>query len=285
MSNGQILRSAEGGDQDQINRLINEASQVHRHLDWRMPSEWIGHNPFYLLENEHWIRSLMACPDEGNGISWIRAFASSRETLAEKSWFTLWEAVKDYFQNNRGIRIIALSKYPWMDNLLVKSGFNLRQHIVMLNWHGTHFDHEESHSGLNIRRMEAGDINAVTNVDHDAFEDIWRNSADLLQKAYSMAEYSSVAETNGQIVGYQISTRNSMGAHLARLAVLPQFQGNGIGHLMVADLKRIFTQEGVHMISVNTQSDNLTSRRLYKKLGFHETGEILPVYEICIPSI
>jgi ribosomal protein S18 acetylase RimI-like enzyme len=35
----------------------------------------------------------------------------------------------------------------------------------------------------------------------------------------------------------------------------------------------------VERFTVNTQSDNATSLALYKRIGFHETGERYPVYQ------
>jgi ribosomal-protein-alanine N-acetyltransferase len=80
------------------------------------------------------------------------------------------------------------------------------------------------------------------------------------------------------VVGYHLSTRNSLGVHLARLAVRPETQGRGIGQALVQDLFLQAEQRGIRRFTVNTQNDNAASLAIYKKLDFFETGERYPVY-------
>jgi ribosomal protein S18 acetylase RimI-like enzyme len=87
-----------------------------------------------------------------------------------------------------------------------------------------------------------------------------------------------VAEDETGIIGYQISTTSAMGGHLARLAVLPAYQGRRIGYALLNDLLRQFVYRGIFRVTVNTQSDNLASLKLYEKAGFERTGERYPVY-------
>jgi len=88
-----------------------------------------------------------------------------------------------------------------------------------------------------------------------------------------------VAEDDGQLLGYQISTATTMGGHLARLAVHPAAQGGGIGYALVHDMLSQFTRRGARQVTVNTQQDNLVSLALYQKAGFKRTGEEYPVYQ------
>jgi len=87
-----------------------------------------------------------------------------------------------------------------------------------------------------------------------------------------------VAQINNETVGYQISTRNSFGVHLARLAVLPQQQGHGVGYYLVQDLLNKTRLAGLYRLTVNTQNDNQASLALYQKMGFVLTGERYTVF-------
>ena len=80
----------------------------------------------------------------------------------------------------------------------------------------------------------------------------------------------------------ELSTANDFSAHLARVAVLPQFQHEHIGHQLVEDMIDSFFQKGISSITVNTQSTNHASLRLYKKIGFRPTGDQFPVYGLPI---
>jgi ribosomal protein S18 acetylase RimI-like enzyme len=90
---------------------------------------------------------------------------------------------------------------------------------------------------------------------------------------------ASVVELDHQLIGYQISTSGPMGGHLARLAVLPAFQGKGIGSALVHEVLEKFEQVGAMRVTVNTQRDNLSSLSVYEKAGFRPTTEIYPVFQ------
>ena len=132
--------------------------------------------------------------------------------------------------------------------------------------------------GVSLRPMMYYDLPAVAQVDASAFELLWQNTLEALQLAFRQAILASVAETEGRMIGYQLSTRNPFGAHLARLAVSPEYQHHGLGRALVCDLLEQATKRGMLRLTVNTQSDNAASLRLYRTLGFRETGERYPVF-------
>jgi ribosomal protein S18 acetylase RimI-like enzyme len=115
-------------------------------------------------------------------------------------------------------------------------------------------------------------------LDAAAFDPLWQNSLDALEIAFSMSGWATVAETSTGIVGYQVSTTNSFGTHLARLAVDPTMQKGGIGRALVNDLIEAMARRNIHRVTVNTQGDNRASLALYQKLGFQYTWEEYPVY-------
>jgi [ribosomal protein S18]-alanine N-acetyltransferase len=125
--------------------------------------------------------------------------------------------------------------------------------------------------------MKDADLAIVQQVDDNAFEGIWKNSITITAKAYKTSAYATVAEMDGRIIAYQISTANPFSAHLARIAVEPEFHRQGIGRELINDLLHYFTTMGINSITVNTQSDNLSSLALYHKSGFDFNGEKFPV--------
>jgi ribosomal-protein-alanine N-acetyltransferase len=133
---------------------------------------------------------------------------------------------------------------------------------------------------ITLRAMMPYDLPAVADVDASAFELLWQNTYPVLERAYPQAVWPTVAEMEGQLIGYQLSTRNPLGVHLARLAVRPAMQGNGLGYALVADLAEQAGEHGINHLTVNTQSDNGISLTLYQHLGFRETGERYQVFEL-----
>ena len=93
-------------------------------------------------------------------------------------------------------------------------------------------------------------------MDNIAFESLWQNSQASLTLALKQSAYATVAEVDGQIIGYQISTGSGYSAHLARLAVLPRLQRKAIGYQLVRDLLEYFANREIYRITVNTQDNN-----------------------------
>jgi ribosomal protein S18 acetylase RimI-like enzyme len=71
-----------------------------------------------------------------------------------------------------------------------------------------------------------------------------------------------------------------LGGHLARLAVEPQQQGQGIGQALLQDLLAQFVRRGARAVTVNTQKNNQASLTLYQRMGFMATREEYPIYQI-----
>jgi ribosomal-protein-alanine N-acetyltransferase len=277
------VRPAALADQRQIANLMHFGPFVHRHLDWRYPLDWIGTPPFYVLENQGLVSAVLACPPDPPLVAWVRLFVNSGKIPIQESWDRLWDAVcLDLSPKSRTI-IAAIILQDWLPELLLASGFTNHQSIVML-------ERDEQvpvgvvlPAGFSIRPMLQNDLPLVADVDAASFDLLWQNSLQALQYAYPQAIFPTVVEMEGQVVGYQLSTRNPLGAHLARLAVRPSTQGQGLGRALVADLIQQIGHHGMSRLTVNTQSDNAASLALYRKIGFRETGERFPVYQLQVP--
>jgi ribosomal-protein-alanine N-acetyltransferase len=126
--------------------------------------------------------------------------------------------------------------------------------------------------------MQDADMPAVARVDLAAFGQFWHNTENVLQRARLQCASATVAEDDTGVIGYQLSTKNPLGAHLARLGVRPESQGRGVGTALVSQLIQSFDATQLSRLSVNTQADNIASLSLYKKMGFVRTGEQFPVF-------
>jgi ribosomal-protein-alanine N-acetyltransferase len=132
---------------------------------------------------------------------------------------------------------------------------------------------------LSIRPINLKDLPVVEQIDRAAFMPVWQNSQDSLEQALRQSAFSTLAEINGAPVGYQISTTTAGGSHLARLAVLPAYQGRGVGFALLRHMLEEMAQRGARTVTVNTQANNAASLRLYEGIGFMRTGEAFPVYQ------
>jgi ribosomal protein S18 acetylase RimI-like enzyme len=258
--------------------LIHYHSHVHRHLDWRHPLEWAGKPPFLVGEVDGRLGGVLSVPEHPPEVAWIRFFASADWTSFQEIWDTLWNNALHELRAKGGIRLIAsLSLDEWFSKLLKKSGFEIINHVVTLIWDSTTIV-PNGKIDIKIRNMTYDDLARVAELDSISFPNLWCNTLDDLQLAFRQAAIATVAESERNLVGYQICTSTQIGGHLARLAVHPQMQGQGIGGFIIHDLMQQFKTRGAQAITVNTQSDNYSSLALYKKLGFGLTGENYPVF-------
>ena len=277
------VRPAGITDQQQIASLIHFEPYVHRHLDWRNPLDWLGKQPFYAAIQDDKLVAALACPPDPPQIAWIRLFACINRVPLKEVWDSLWEAVKSDLHGQGGYIVGGITLQSWSRDLLQSSDFHSMQEIVMLERSCDTRPKPIEVTGMVARMMVPADLETVARVDANAFPALWQNSLDALRQAYAQSAVATVAELDGVIVGYQISTKNPVGGHLARLAVRPEAQGRGVGVALVNDLLERGSRRGFTRLSVNTQSDNAVSMHLYRKLGFRQTGEHYPVYTFKIP--
>jgi ribosomal protein S18 acetylase RimI-like enzyme len=278
-----LVRPVDLSDHQQLSNLIFFETHIHRHLDWRSPLEWLGAPFYWALEEGRFITAALACPAEVPGIAWVRLFVYAGHRSADHAWTLLWSTAKEEIARSGGATVAAIAMQSWFQQALATSGFENRQQIVMLEWQHQPWVSSGA-NGIHIRKMTEADLHQVVETDNAAFDPLWHNSLDTLRLAFSQSLIATVAENSHGILGYQISTGHGQRAHLARLAVRPEVQGHGIGRALLSDLFNRIIQAGIVRLSVNTQSDNVTSLSLYKRMGFQRTGEEYPVYTFNVPA-
>jgi ribosomal protein S18 acetylase RimI-like enzyme len=273
----QVRRAVEQ-DHDQIANLIYYESNSHRHLDWHSPLEWIGSPNFWVREEDGHITAALACPEDPPHVAWIRFFGHHQMLSAPQAWSSLWEAArKEIVQTNAQAHVGAIVVKQWFHSLLLSSGFELKQNIVLLELKNESISFFSAPQGIRIRPMQDADMPAVAQVDLASFGQFWHNTESTLQSARIQCAIATVAEDDSGVIGYQLSTKNPLGAHLARLGVKPEAQGRGVGSALVSHLIQSLEISRLDRLSVNTQEDNTASLSLYRKLGFVRTGEHFPV--------
>jgi ribosomal protein S18 acetylase RimI-like enzyme len=278
MINTQIsVRNARQSDHTQIANMMYFEPHVHRHLDWRGPLDWLGAPEYWILDQFGSIAGALACPPDPDGVSWLRLFTHASSLPLAEAWNILWDNARSVL-HGRDLVVAAITTTDWFSAQLAESGFDNRQQIVVLQHNSAPASLRAIPSDITFRPMTEDDLPAVKVVDWAGFAPLWRNSLPALRAGFSQAGFATVALLDDAIVGYQISTRNSFGTHLARLAVSPQCQGRGIGYLLVQDLINQTRRAGLYRLTVNTQNDNPTSLALYQRIGFKLTGERYTVF-------
>jgi ribosomal-protein-alanine N-acetyltransferase len=272
------LRSATRDDEFGISTLQNFRDRVHRHLDWRSPLDWLGQQPFWVLETGKSILAALAFPPDPPGVAWVRFFAIAPNLRLTETWKILFKKCRETFNEPHEETIVSVATQLWYADLLKQNGFTHHQDIVVLEWHNSSLKKREMPGDIKISTIEPYELEEVCHLDQASFDLIWQLSQDGLKAAYSQSAYATVAKLGKRIIGYQICSATMFSAHLARLAVSPELQGQGIGYLLVQDLLEYFTRKGLGLITVNTQHDNHSSLALYHKIGFRSADDSFPVY-------
>ena len=276
-----VVRPARIRDQESLIKFLEKKNlYIHHHLDWRKPMEWLGSSPFLVLENEGDIEAIFVCPPDIHGIYWLRLFAAKSLNSMEDDFSLLFSNVLAAIKLFSPEGIVASIGYlDWMKHILLRNGFEHYQEVVQLKWDPNHqigTIPALPEDGL-IRSMQSNEIEEITRIDQACFEKIWMHSLPAVEKAYQQSAYSTIALVNNKIVGFQISTKYLNRPHIARLAVLPDYQKTGFGTALIMNVLDHFRKPWIREITVNTQQDNTSSLRLYKKLGFCLTGESFPI--------
>lgn len=273
-------REATTKDLQKLANLIHFEAYIHRHLDYRPPLDWVGEQPFLVLEQNGSIAATLACPPDPPRVAWIRLFAAASRVQIGHAWEILYaQATASLQATHQPCWLAAIPMHKWFEDLLIKSSFEYTHSITMLNWESQRLPELPDYAGHTLRPMTLDDLPEVQQVDEASFSPIWQNSLTCLELAFRQAAIATVVEIDNQLIGYQISSSTPIGGHLARLAVRPEQRGRGIGCLLLHDLLTQFIRRGAQTITVNTQKDNIASLALYRRLGFGFTGEEYPVYK------
>ena len=280
--NQNAISHAAKSDYEPLANFLNQNPCVHRHLDWFSPLDWLGQQPFLIEKIGENIQAVFCAVPENRQIAWMRVFGITKTQSLTPTWDKMLSKAIRVLQKNKIRALASLSLHSWYRKLLERSGFDHSQDIVVLEWQGALPDQSRLNSSIEIREMLITDLTDVDEIDRLAFRPLWQNAPVGLAKAFNQPGISTVAIKDGCIVGYQISTAMTIYGHLARLAVHPDCQREGIAFTLVYDLLKRFEKRGFLRVTVNTQSDNIASLRLYDKFAFQATGEKIPVFTLDI---
>jgi len=266
-------------DPGKIDTFLKSSLRMHAHLDWRRPQEWFKNPPCVLSFDDTSINSILSLAPDPDHIHWVRFFATKREKEYTPAWTTLFSAIKEIYPFTSGDSIVSLCYQNWMETMLAAQGWQKIQKVVVLTWQGNLPGKKFADHHISVRLMKVSDLPQVFQIDESCFSACWKFSQTTITLAYEQSAYATVAEMDGRIVGFQISTSDLFRAHLTRLAVLPSFHNKGIGARLVENMLWHFSVPWIKQITVNTQHDNKASIHLYEKLGFEYRGEFFPIYQ------
>ena len=274
------LRQTSREDRTVVEELIAQSPWSHVHLDWVDPTNLIEQEPFILASSGDTSVGILGCPPDLPKAAWVRTFAAADGYDVEGMWEILWNRGGARLLELNVEHVAALALEKWFEQLVQKAGFRRTDSVIFYELGLDRRADAKNEPIHKLRSIRAGDAETILQLDRLAFEPIWQLSRESLAAAIIQASSASLIEDEGEVIGYQITTSSPFGAHLARLAVLPSHQRKGLGTALVNDAVQSVQEIGLGLLSVNTQENNLSSRKLYEKMGFQKTGKEFPVFEI-----
>lgn len=138
----------------------------------------------------------------------------------------------------------------------------------------------ESHpldGSLNVRRMRIEDIEQVHDIDVLSFSMPWPSSSYRFELMDNPASLSWVAEIalpggNTRIIGMVVVWLVTDEAHIATIAVHPEYRGRGAGRKLLATCLRVTACKGAKHSTLEVRAGNVVAQSLYQNFGFQVAG-------------
>lgn len=262
-----------------VRDLIFHSHMVHTHLDWHDTDQWLDtqNTPMRLAWYRGRLVGALGVSAVLNRACWVRLAVVQDHCDHARVLQALWDDLALELRSQFVQTVALLAMQNWILRYAPLLGFRYVEDIITLERAGSTVPEPLTNQML-IRPAEIGDIEAMQAVDNAAFAPPWQLSLDDLWQAYRIAASCTVGLLDGVMAGYQLTTLYFDGAHLARLAVVPGMQGAGLGGALLGDALHRFLRRGIASMTLNTQSSNQRSRRLYAQYGFQPNGYDLPYW-------
>ncbi|HSG47720.1 MAG TPA: ribosomal protein S18-alanine N-acetyltransferase [Longimicrobiales bacterium] len=130
-----------------------------------------------------------------------------------------------------------------------------------------------------IRRMQAGDVAAVAELEAQSFSSPWHPSTFLRLLDRPGAELW-VLEEGGEVLAYAVLWCILDQAELANIAVRPEARGRGVGSALLDHILEVARERSVQSVFLEVRESNHVARELYARRGFVEVGVRRGYYDV-----
>jgi ribosomal-protein-alanine N-acetyltransferase len=137
---------------------------------------------------------------------------------------------------------------------------------------------------LKYRPMKLEDIPRVHEIDVLSFSLPWPEKSfqfELTQNPSTLAIVNELVPPGVMpfIIGFAVVWLLVDEAHIATIAIDPQFRGHGIGKKLLAETLRQSIQRGAIVATLEVREHNYIAQQMYQKFGFEIVGRRLKYYQ------
>lgn len=141
-------------------------------------------------------------------------------------------------------------------------------------------------TNVTVRQMEIDDLAAVFHLGEKLFTardvpNLYRtwDEYEVVSLFQSDSEFCLVAETDEEIVGFALGTTVTKAhsawkyGHLVWLGTDPGYQGEGVATKLFNRFRDLMIENGVRILLVDSEADNLPALHFFRKMGFGSPQE------------
>lgn len=122
-----------------------------------------------------------------------------------------------------------------------------------------------------IRRAELSDAAALAETDRRIFSDAWSEKSFSGSIGSYSEEVLAAYDTSGKILGYAVVSYILDEANINRLAVVPEYRGNGLGTEILLAIEAVLPDE-VSIYNLEVREGNKYAVEMYKRSGYDVSG-------------
>jgi ribosomal-protein-alanine N-acetyltransferase len=131
---------------------------------------------------------------------------------------------------------------------------------------------------LLIRTWEKEDNKSIADLEQVCFAFPW--TYEMVAETQAQSTFlGSVAEIEGEVVGYAGAIFCFNQADIALVAVKPEYRRQGIAQKLINQLIDWLLQKNVNEVFLEVRVSNTPARELYKRMDFNEVGIRKKYYE------
>lgn len=129
-----------------------------------------------------------------------------------------------------------------------------------------------------VKCMEEGDLDQVTEIEKELFSLPWSFDG-FVQGIQQQGSVFLVVKEQEEVLGYLGIYCSYDEGEITNVAVKPNFQGQGIGTLLLAKALQTAHDNRIRHLILEVRKSNDSAIHLYKKVGFEQIGLRHDFYE------
>ncbi len=277
------VRPALADDRSAIYQLSETSHRVHFNLDWWTFDNWLypdrPSDAIWLAHYRHALVGLILAPLDASPAVWLRSIAIANTMSADPIFTALLDHATPHLHAHGANQITVLAHPEWLAGLLARSNFAPLTEVVTYRKSDRLLPDPARVPDAIVRHATLNDAPAIAANDRAAFDPVWWHSITSIEHILRTVSHFAVAEINGRVVGHAFSDVYGGQGHLIRLVVHPEFQGRGIGELLLIEALEYQRSVNAYPFTLNTQIDNQPSQALYRRYGYREVGRPVRVMQ------